>query len=350
MNRDDGMVIRPCHDNDVPELVALFAQVFGRNITAEHWRWKLGARTSPAPNVLLAISGDRPVFQYAGIPAPFALDGRRKNAMVSVDTMTAPDFRRRGLLTRVATEAYARWRDAGIDFVIGLPNEQWGSRAAALGWVPLFDLQWLLRPLRPEALLAHRFGKPWFHRMTSLSRMWNRLARIPNRDPTVQTSAITQATGEFDELWQSCGDNARFSVVRDKAWVQWRFLDCPSRRYQVRLATRAGKAAGYCAYHVDESNGRRRAYLAELATRQDDSGARNTLLADLLDEQLAQGSEFVASLASPGAALHRQLRSLGFYRGPKFSVQMVPLAANLPLERLRRAKDWEISGAAFDVI
>jgi hypothetical protein len=350
MNRDDGMAIRPCHEDDLPGLVALFAQVFSSSITVEHWRWKLGSLASPAPNVLLAMSGDRPVFQYAGIPAVFALDGRRSSAMISVDTMTAPDFRRRGLLTRVATEAYSRWRDAGIDFVFGLPNEQWGSRAAALGWVPLFNLQWLVRPLRAEALLAHRFGKPWLRRLTLLSKVWNRVAPSPRRDPTVRTSSITRAGEEFDKLWQSCQGNARFSVVRDRVWVQWRFLDCPSRHYQVRLASRDGKPAGYCAHYVDESTGRRRAYLAELTAHRDDLGARHTLLADLIDDQLAQGSEFVATLASPGTVLYQELRSLGFFRGPAFSVQMVPLSANLPLERLRQANDWEISGAAFDVI
>jgi hypothetical protein len=350
MNHDDGMVIRPCHEEDVPRLVALFAQVFGRTITAEHWRWKLGSLASPAPNVLLAMSGDRPVFQYAGIPAAFALDGRRSSAMVSVDTMTSPDFRRRGLLTRVATEAYARWRDAGVDFVFGLPNEQWGSRAAALGWVPLFDLQWLVRPLRPEAMLAHRFRKEWLRRLSPLSWLWNRVARMPHRDPALRTHTITQAGDEFDELWQSCRDNARFSMVRDRAWVQWRFLDCPSRHYQVRLASRDGKAAGYSAHYIDESNGRRRAYLAELTSRHDDPAARNALLADLHDELLAQGCEFVATQVSPGTALDRELRASGFFRGPAFSVQMVPLADNLPLEGLRQAKDWEISGATFDVI
>ena len=58
--------------------------------------------------------------------------------MVSVDTMTAPAFRRRGLLTEVAARAYEAWRDAGIAFVIGLPNQQWGSRARALAGASCF--------------------------------------------------------------------------------------------------------------------------------------------------------------------------------------------------------------------
>ena len=80
--------------------------------------------------------------------------------MVSVDTMTAPEFQRRGLLSEVGRSTYAHWRDGGVAFVLGLPNERWGSRASALGWIELFPLQWLTRALRPAALLARRLHLP----------------------------------------------------------------------------------------------------------------------------------------------------------------------------------------------
>jgi GNAT superfamily N-acetyltransferase len=351
MNAEDVTVIRPCHEDDVPGLVALFARVFGKTITAEHWHWKLRSLTSQAPNVLLATSNDQPVFQYAGIPTALSLNGARIDAMVAVDGMTAPDFRRRGLLTRVVTEAHARWRETGIDLVLGLPNEQWGSRTAALGWLPMFDLQRLIRPLRPEAMLAQRLGMPWLRRLRLASTLWNGIiARLPHRHADVQTEMVGQADGRFDRLWEKCRANAKFAVVRNRAWVQWRFLDCPSRRYRVLLATRDGEPAGYCAYSVYESEGRRRALLAELAAPQDDDAARRTLLADLLHDLLAEGVEHVSTLAVPGTPDYRELRASGFFRSHAFLVHMVPLAASLPVEEMRRAANWDLSGAAFDVI
>lgn len=351
MNAEDGTVIRPCHEDDVPGLVALFVRVFGKTITAEHWQWKLGSLTSPAPNVLVATSDERPVFQYAGIPTVLSLNGALTNVMVAVDGMTDPDFRRRGLLTRVVTEAHSRWRDTGIDLVLGLPNQQWGSRIAALGWLPLFDLQRLIRPLRPEAMLAHRLRMPWLRHLRLASALWNGLiARLPRRDAGVQTELVTQADDRFDRLWEKCRANAKFAVVRDRAWVQWRFLDCPSRRYRVLLASRAGVPVGYCAFSVHETEGRRRALLAELAVPQDDGAVRRTLIADLLHDLLAEGAEHVLTLAVPGSPGYCELRAAGFFTGHAFSVHMVPLAATLPVDEMRRAANWDLSGAAFDVI
>jgi hypothetical protein len=192
---------------------------------------------------------------------------------------------------------------------------------------------------------------PWLRRLTAASTLWNGVvARIPRRDSGVQTELVTQAGNEFDRLWDRCRANAKFAVIRDRAWVQWRFLDCPSRRYRVLLATRNRVPVGYCAYSVHETEGRPRALLAELAAPLEDRAARRTLLADLLQDLLAVGAEQVSSLAIPGSPIYRELRAAGFFPGPAFSVQMVPLTGSLPVEEMRCAANWDLSGAAFDVI
>ena len=351
MSVSDPLPVRPFRDGDEAQLVAMFASVFGQTIDEPHWRWKLAHATPRTPNVLLAMSAERPVFQYAGIPTAFSIDGKSVDAMVSVDTMTAPDFRRRGLLTRVAADAYARWREAGISFVLGLPNEQWGSRAAALGWVPLFKLQRLVLPLRPEAMLAHRLSLPWLRGIPLASTLWNGVfARPPARDSAVEVRKVTEAGAEFDALWERCREDSRCAVIRDRRWVDWRFLRCPSRQYHVRAAMRGNNPVGYCAWHLVDSGGRRRAFLAEICCPRADQAAGNTLLAELIRELRALEVEFVATLAVTGTRTHQWLRNSHFFPGPAFSVEMVPLAGDLPLDSLRAAEHWELSGAAFDVI
>lgn len=347
----DSLPVRPFRDGDETQLVALFASVFGHSIDEPHWRWKLNHATPGVPNVLLAMSGDRPVFQYAGIPTSFSMAGKRVEAMVSVDTMTAPDFRRRGLLTRVASDAYARWREAGISFVFGLPNEQWGSRTSALGWLPLFRLQRMLLPLRPEAMLAHRLSLSWLRKLPLATALWNDVfARSPTPDPAIEVRSVVDAGPEFDALWERCANDARFSVIRDRRWVEWRFLSCPSRRYHLRLAMRGRDPVGYCAWHLVDTGGRRRAFLAELSCLKTEPTACDTLLAALIRELRVLDAEFIATLAVGGTPAHRWLRGSHFFPGPAFSVEMVPLSDDLPVDLMRSAEHWALSGAAFDVI
>src|SRR3954464_7176682 len=91
----DEIAIRSYRSGDEQALTALFETVFGRRMTEREWRWKL-APTSTVPNVWLATHSDQPVFQYAAMCTRFKSDERTHDAMVSVDTMTAPAFRRRG--------------------------------------------------------------------------------------------------------------------------------------------------------------------------------------------------------------------------------------------------------------
>src|SRR5262245_55815968 len=218
--------IRPYSPGDERDLVVLFQRVFGRPITETDWWWKLKQLPSPVENVWLAVDGNgKPVFQYAGIPVRYHLPGGEKTVMVGVDTMTAPEFRRQGLLTTVGRFTYDTWRTAGIPFVIGLRNEIWESRIDALGFEMLFPLQWLIRPLRPEALLARRSRVPAFSRLTPLGTMWNSFwDRKVLPDPTVHVRPIDQAGPEFDRLWRSCLAETQVSVIRDSAWVHWRYF------------------------------------------------------------------------------------------------------------------------------
>ena len=89
--------VRSYRPGDEQALVELFQRVFGRAITEDHWMWKLEGQPATVDNVWLAVSADRPVFQYAGIPTRFRLSQATVTSMVCVDTMTAPEFRRRGL-------------------------------------------------------------------------------------------------------------------------------------------------------------------------------------------------------------------------------------------------------------
>ncbi|MFL5805804.1 MAG: GNAT family N-acetyltransferase [Roseiflexaceae bacterium] len=344
--------IRAYRPGDERALVVLFERVFGRAISEAHWRWKLKQPASPVENVWLAVHGDAPIFQYAGIPTRYRLPTGEVTAMVSVDTMTAPEFQRRGLLGSVGRHVYETWRAAGVPFVIGLPNERWGSRAGALGWEPLFPLQWLARPLRPEAILARRLKWPALARLTALGVLWNGIWRMRLRgDPLLRVRLADRAGPEFDRLWQRCGAETPVSVVRDSAWVNWRYLDAPASAYRVLLAERDGQPVGYAAYRVAGHPGGRAGFIAELFVAPGDEHERRALIARTLAALYAEGADNAITLAVPDTALYQSLQGAGFLRGRgAFSVQIVPLDPALPMDLLRDPHSWDMAGGDFDVI
>jgi hypothetical protein len=347
----DRPVVRPYEEGDELELVRFLGGSFAHGAGVAHWRWKLRHAAAETANVWLATANGKAVFHYGGIPVRFALDGPVVSAMVSVNALTAPEFRRRGLLTQGVARAFANWQAHGVAFTLGLPNEQWGSRTAAAGWQRLFPLQWLVRPLRPEVFAARRFGLPWLRHASVLSRFWGRWTRGRLRqDPRLESRDVARAGDAFDRVWHRCAADAMFSVVRDAAWVHWRFLSSPARKYDVVLAYRNGEPVGYRATHIARSADKTSAFLAELVAPNDDEPALHTLLAGAVADAHAAGADMLAALAVPGTVLHAVLRRAAFLRGPAFGVHIVPFAADLPLDRLRRPENWRLSGAEFDVV
>ncbi len=347
----DSLSIRPYRAGDDGELVELFGRTFGRPISPEHWRWKLRSMPCAAENVWLALSGTRAIFQYAGIPAGFWVSQTRVEAMVSVDTMTDPEFRRRGLLTRVAAEAYAAWRTAGVAFVIGLPNEQWGSRTAALGWKPIFPLQWLVRPLRPEATLARWLGVPALKRLRGPMALYDGWLKLGmRRDAQIQTAVASEAGDDFDRIWAACRSDWSFAAVHDRAWVDWRFFAPPSGAYTVTVARRAGAPVGYSAYRLAKAGGTSHGYLADILTAHGDEAARRNLLCEVIEALRATEAQALFALAIPGTPVYRCLRRAGFLARHSFLVQVVPLRPDGPWDAIRHIDRCNLTGADFDVV
>lgn len=348
---ESAWTIRAYQPGDEPAIVDLFARAYGKSISAAHWRWKLKQHDHAlhVENVWLALDRDRIIFQYAGIPLRFEVGNDEKLGMLSVDTMTDPDYQRRGLLTRVGRHAFDTWARSGAAFTLGLPNEQWGSRTRALGWVPLFRLQWLVRMLRPAAVLARRIPLPFVSRFSLLNSIWKRYWGLRvRRKPDTKILEVQRADARFDALWRMCAENRRVSIVRDRAWVNWRYCDAPGFDYHVLLAEHGERPIGYIVYRIEAHSERKVGAIAEVFAC--DADARNTLIGAVVDVLDQAGVEVISTLAVSGTIEHNAFRRAGFVGRAAFGVEIIPFEADLPLEMLRDPESWMMTGGDFDVI
>lgn len=337
-----AFTVRPATAHDAPALAALWSEVFGRPLTAARWRWKLHSQPAPAPTSWLAEAEGRVVGHYAGTPMRYRLDGAERCVLHGCDALTAPSFRRRGVLTAVHGRANEAWAAAGIPFQTGLHYNGWGSRREFLGWVPLFRLVWLRLALRPFRR-AHLAPADAFWRCALDG--WMARGAAP-----VTVSEVTSAGSAFDDLWQRASLGYDLLAVRDRAWVGWRFLAAPDDDYQVRLAEAAGEPVGYVATRLTATP-RPVGWLADLFAAPGDVAVRRALLRRAAADLHAAGAESLVALVAAGAPLHSELRRAGFLpaRG-HFDFSVVPFDPAFPPERLADPSRWLLMGADFDVM
>ncbi len=345
--------IRPYRPGDERDLVALWADAFGRPMTEEHWRWKAKGRAAPVENVGVAVSSDdRPIFQFVGMPSPAIVLGAARTVMVGADVVTAREFRCQGVFTQTARRLFESWREAGVALVLGLANDAgWGSRAEALGYERYFRLRWLMRPLRPERLVARKTGMRALAGLRTVGRLWNRAwHRAP--PPGLVVRPLRGATPDLDVLWERAvrATPVRTSLVRDRAWVAWRYCDPPQSAYCLTLAERAGSPAGYAVHRVVHTPGHTVVYVPEIFAPNDPL-ALGALIGDVIARATAEDADSIITLAVPGSGAARALRHAGFVLGRgAYLLEAVRLDSTIPAATLRDPSGWWLAGGDFDVV
>ncbi|MCX7895878.1 MAG: GNAT family N-acetyltransferase [Thermoanaerobaculum sp.] len=140
-----GFNIRPT-GHDEAHLVSysqLLSQVFGKpkKFTVQYLRW-LYLENPHGPAVGFdAWQGSTLAAHYTCVPVKARFFGEVVPALLSLNTATAPQFRGRGLFPQLAKLTYARGRELGAWFVLGVGNRQsTKGLVSRLGFVPLGPL------------------------------------------------------------------------------------------------------------------------------------------------------------------------------------------------------------------
>ena len=365
--------VRPLKPEDEDGTLALYERAFRRPRDRSHWRWKLRSRPAPFNLLWVAVTAsdsegpgaERVIGHYGGIPVRLKLGDRIHEAVHAVEAMTDPQFRRQGMLTALGGTAHATWADSGQYLVTGLPNEQWGTRNRALGYLPLFPLSWLRFPLHLERALLKRKSVPVVLRLGGYapflvgSAAWRAMFQLRNTGTSgdVKVRIASEPEDIFDQLWEHASPGWTNVQVRDNEWVRWRYLRAAPNPYEVAVAWRqdgtTSKPVGYVAYRVVEHDDRKNGYIADLFVSRDDFSAASALIGAALTGLSRQGAGSVMTLAPPGSALYQLLRKCGFlptHSKTAFNFEIVPLDSAVSVDALRDPRHWHLTGGDFDVI
>jgi GNAT superfamily N-acetyltransferase len=332
---------REAHDRDADQICALFERVFQKPLARAVWEWKLRTRPSPAPTEWVADAHGRIVGHYAVTPVRF----RMKDGTVIVphgcDAVTDADFRRRGILTALATRANEVWQTTGAPFQVGFHYGGWGSVREQVGWRPVARMTWFQRWLRPLSALRRKLGMRPFVPATVRS------AGESRSFGSVGVERAVAADARFDDLWASIGLQYGTLAVRDREWIQWRCFDRPEADQRVLLGMRSGRPAGYCAFRLHREKARVWGTVIDLFVAPDDVEGGSALLEAAAQDMTAAGAESMHALAVTGSPLATLFRRNGLRARPQgFDFSVIRYAGS----PVTPAAEWFLTGAEGDVV
>jgi hypothetical protein len=254
--------------------------------------------------VFLAADGARAVAHLGFYPQTYVIDGEPVSAMLAVDAMTDPEYRRQGLFNRVAALARERLRES-----VQL-STAWQIRDAVLppmtanGWQPLLRASVLVKPLalRSSPGLLECGG-----------------------------SAAAFESGGFAAALQNVNHGSR-----DRAFLHWRFQSNPLRQYAIDANEEA-----YVVSRRTTLRGYDTLAIADVGWRPGQSREGRLLLRDALARGRAAGVQLAAVLMTLGhPALPALVRS-GFLPSPhRFRFLVNVFDERLRLNRAKWALTW----------
>lgn len=310
--------VRPYRPGDEPAIRELFQRTYGREMSSTYWRWRFVESPGGHAFIELAWDGDTLAGHYAVTPLRMLVGGATIRAGLSGTTMTHRDYRGRGLFVDLARSTYARMADEGLDYVWGFPNTN--SHRGFIERLEWFDI----------------------HEVPTLEGRIDALPAPPQSAHGIEE--IQRATGEVDALWERLRSETSVSVIRDAAYLNWRFADNPAEQYRLFVHRGAQECDGLA---VTKRYGDAVQVVEVLAD--DDSDAGLALIEEAVRSARSQGAARVNLWLNVGTRLHRRLEKWGMV--PTAPVTYLG-AASLRAEAsqaFRSYRNWRISMSDSDV-
>ena len=176
-----------------------------------------------------------------------------------------------------------------------------------------------------------------------------RLCRPNSGGRALTVTPISSFGREFDQFWETVSHDYDAICVRDAAFLNWRFSQCPSRDYTIYAAHRGMTLAGYVVLHDIDLNGERVGVISDCLTRRHDRKTVRALISRAIQDLEARGVDRIKCVISSGLDdLGRELRRSGLYLRLKVPGGLLNQAGPHQ-DAVRAAKDWYVTLADSDL-
>ncbi len=304
--------------------LALFRACFARNNdrprSMDLLRWQYAKSVTGKTFVDFALTDHetRVAAIYATLSSYLRVNGERRVALQSLDTLTDADFRGRGLFVSLAQDTFRRAAESGVALVYGFPN---ASSAHGffkkLGWTPIDPVPMMLRPLRTGyfASRAPARLRPFASRLPDLPLSVP--LPLPSFGRTMRDLTADDLDARATDLWNDFADGIGVAIERDATYLRWRLFDKPEETYTVRAVERDGKLEALVAFVVKEKHGGRIGYVMDLLHRRGQWLSGALLLRSAIQEMAGARADGVLAWCFTHAPNYRAYLANGFFPLPE---------------------------------
>ncbi len=350
---DKEIVFRLWEDADESQILELFLRGYGdmEIAYADYFDWEYRRNPAGRATIGCGLTPDgRVVTALAVVPTPVRFRGTLMTAGMLVNGVTLPDFRGRNLFPRCSNLVCEVLGQAGIALSYGLPNpNSYPGLTRKVGYADIGRACLLIRPYEPAALLSARFPAA---RRLGLGGLDTALVRGLLKKPRQKVAVRTASS--FDELpMANLREDVKLAVETDVAWLNWRYIDIPRRRYHLVVAGERDDTRGVAVYRIADWNNVRIGTVNDLFLSPDcGPDVVESLMSHVFGECEASRCAATFCLVSPSSRKLEMLKRAGFWGVPsRFEPQpfSVILRGHTVSTSDITVADMEVSFGIYDI-
>jgi len=315
-------VLRPATGSDTADILDLIATSYNRDtpLRPDYWRWKHEDNPFGASPCLVAESNGRVVGVRVFLLWNWYSENHIVRAARAVDTATLPEWRGRGVFSRLTMRLVEQMQKDGVSFIYNTPNGNSMPGYLKMGWAPVTRIPLLVRPMRLKTFLSRSLG--------------NGSAEAPTLDgfgSIAQTLSDSRLASFLADVTPS---DARYHTARTTGYLRWRYRSVPGISYAGRLEI-AGDAGALLIARGRMRGRFREVTISELLVTPSMRGGQiaRALLSDLVH---AAEADYVAACAASGTPERSALIRTGFIPvpriGPHFTARRLSSAGLDPAQ------------------
>ncbi len=347
--------VRDGNEKDMEAILSLRKIVFGKTeedkLDPSFWRWQIRENPDGAGWIHLVEHGDKIIGHLADLPKRFSVRGRVVLGTLTHDMMVHPDYRRRGVSTATARLGIRKVEKEKGEFMTAysIRVESLNS-LLKVGWKEVVELPVLVFPIRFYRI-ANRYlhSKPASVLVGGIARclyffLFGR--RRKKKMNGVEIKRVHELDEQFDLFWEKAISLCPIMGVRDRNYLNWRYLQHPTRTYVIYRALERGEMKGYIVLRKVELLNLNSAVIVDLLAL--DSEIVPQLVEKGIEHSRQEGTDLLGFMVPKPHPYYHGLRRAGFL--PSFKTFQFLVYSHRKEEVLFDPRGWYLTWGDTDVI
>jgi GNAT superfamily N-acetyltransferase len=258
--------------------------------TLENWHWKFTER-NPAGHsfIWVAEHGGHLVGHFAAVPYRLKIFDEVVTASHTIGALVDKKYRNRGLLKFVGEKLMEELVKNNIPYTWGFPNR-----------------------------LAHKFENVIlkYNDLVDFSLWKVEKAALKKTPPNPGIRAVMEFDEAFNKLWERCSPGYEIAVVRNKIYLDWRYLQRPDWKYYPFAFYENDELKGYVVLKLYREENTQRGHIIDIFAQRDDAQTLAALIDHSINFFIEQAVDEITVLIWGSSLIETLFTDRGFFKAP----------------------------------